>query len=208
MERMKSWSTVAVVSLVGAGALAAEVPAPPPLPVSRAALRLETEGERSQRVTVDEPGGEAVGCQTPCALEVVPGARWLRAEGPGLRTAQLTVQVPAEGVSLRLREATRPGFVGGVVLTAFGASALVSMGGAVLAVVASGGAGDSYNQMMMAIMGTMGAVLGLPSLGVGLWMLHRHQPGVASAAPPSAVSWQVVPTASPDGPGVALTGRF
>lgn len=177
-------------------------PAPQP---SAVPLQVESNGSRGQHVSIVGFDG---GCDTPCVLMVPPGAHTLLSAGRGVRMGREPVLVPPAGLAVQLREPTRAGFVGGVILTGFGAATL-ALGTVFVVAIAASSASDPYNQMMMGIVGVMTGVLGIPSLVIGLWMLMRHATGIESTrAATVATAWSIVPTVSPGGAGVAWSARF
>lgn len=178
----------------------------PPTVAAAAPLRVESDGSRGQRVSIEGSDGA---CDTPCILMLPPGDHTLVSSGRGIRTGHTPVSVPAGGLTVRLREPTRAGFVGGVVLMAFG-EATLTLGTVFVIGIAASSASDPYNQTMMGVVGGMTLAIGVPSLAVGVWMMLRHRTGIEStaAATVPATAWSVVPTVGAGGAGGLLRVTF
>lgn len=161
------------------GSLVAPVVGAQDRAVNNAPVVLESNG-RAQEVRVEWRG--PVACETPCTLHLRPGFHTVWMGGHGLRATVVPLEVPPEGTRVRVRAVSRARLVGGVILTALGGSALLTMG--TLSVVAfSSAPGDEYNQFMGALLGGMGLLIGVPSLVGGVVMLSGTETGVESVTP-------------------------
>ena len=178
MRPFASVSAIAVSLVFGGVARADDAPAAAPLTF--------TSTGREQTISVARLG-ESVGaerpaertsepvatCTTPCALQVAPGIYDYRAGGRRLRTYLGQVDVPPRGRVVRLRGASKPGFVAGVILTGVGAATTALMGALAGAILISG-TDDSYNHFMAGMAGGSILVLGLPTLITGIALVTSN----------------------------------
>lgn len=169
---------LSALSFVFALALAAA-----PASAQRAPLAITALGE-PMTVTLTGPDGVAVPCNTPCDLAVEPGSYQLEARARGLRTVQATLTAGSEPARWALRSGTSAAFTWGGILTAFGASALGLSAGFVTMALTSA-PGDSYNEMMATIMGTMGGLIGGVSLALGIVLIASNVNGVEVSLAPA-----------------------
>jgi len=147
--------------------------------VDNAPLVVESNG-RSQEVRVERRG--PVVCHTPCTLHLPPGPHTVWTGGRGLRAAEVPVMVPPEGARVRVRAASRARLVGGIILTAFGGTTVLSLG-TLSALAYFSASGDEYNQMMAGIIAGVGLLVGVPTLIGGVSLLSGTETGVESVTP-------------------------
>ncbi len=168
-------------------------------------LLVESTG-RPQTVAVRPLRADAVIlCPTPCRLDVAPGPYRLVTQGKRVRTSTIEVTVPAAGLSLRVRAASKPAYAAGWIVGGFGAAATV-ISSVFVAGALSSAPGDSYNQMFAWILGAMAAVVALPSLVIGIVLVATNRTGVESTASPPSPAGPTLGLAPVPGGGLAVGG--
>lgn len=110
-------------------------------------------------------------CVTPCRLFVPPANLVLRSDGPGLRSAQGTLDVPAGGLHIRVRAGSSSLYNLGTTLTIGGATALVLLAAVALVYQTGVASGEGPSTEAALGVGLTGGVL--LAAGVPLMWLNR-----------------------------------
>lgn len=173
-------------------------------------VSLESEGRPLQLSAIeDSGGGTGIGlygsfylqvtryrslCQTPCTLYLKPGVSELRVTGPGIRTANASLDVPPSGALVQLRAPSARKTVGAVVLMAAGGAALLS-GVGLLALKQINDSIDPVTRMQTKdntdgylVGGAVAIGAGALALAGGLTLLVLNRGGVKSLRPRSVAS--------------------
>jgi hypothetical protein len=124
---------------------------------------------------------DPIRCLTPCTLSLFPDRYQLTATARGIRRFSGVVEVPETGKSFLLRAPSKGGFAAGIVLTAFGGSALL-LGGIYVAGALASAPEDEYNQMIAVIAGSAVLFIAVPSLVGGIALVRHHRPGISTTA--------------------------
>ncbi len=113
-------------------------------------------------------------CVTPCRLFVPSANLVLRSDGPGLRSAQGTLDVPAEGLRIRVRAGSASLYNLGTTLTIGGATALVILAAVALVYQTGVASGEGPSSEAALGVGLTGGVL----LAAGIPLMWLNRTGV------------------------------
>ncbi|MCB9597570.1 MAG: hypothetical protein H6719_32930 [Sandaracinaceae bacterium] len=166
------------IALVLGAALAAS-----PAAAQRAPVSIVSQSD-PMTLTLTGPDGVGVPCSTPCNVELEPGDYQLEARARGLRTTAATLHAGEQAAIWSVRSGGSAAFVWGVILTSFGAAAVgLTVGFVGMALTSA--PGDSYNEMMAVILGTMGGLVGGASLIGGVALIASNLNGVEVGLTPT-----------------------
>jgi hypothetical protein len=128
-------------------------------------------------------------CFTPCTLYVEPGLFELYAERPGQIPSITYVDVPSQGLRVRLHTPSLGGVLGGALLGTFGSIGLMVSGVAL-------GVGLPSDQSTVTAAGAAG-LAGSAALAIGgfTWLALSARVGIAESGPPrrASLSFGAVP---------------
>lgn len=173
----------------------------PQLPGPRVPLQIESNGQQqtvsmegpltvvTDSSTMDIGRGKSPVCVTPCTMRVFPGPNQIYTAGPGLAEADLSLDVPMDGVRVRVRAVPRQPrrlglslVIGGSVVTGL---ALVALGTGAMFSDTSDSYGQGHSDAARGAFiasGVFGGIgMGLLAGGISLFVQNRL--GIESSGP-------------------------
>jgi hypothetical protein len=194
--------SLAIVSLVASSAHAAEDEVEEIFRPGGGRVPMQVTAERRQSIGLTMRDTVAVNgfslmvsrrdiCATPCTLYLVPGQYWVSSAAKGVTEALSEVDLPREGLRLRLRSGSTVVHSAGVAVLVVGVAAVV--GGIVSLILPSvdvssldrtrGGLLNAEESQTAYTAGEVLGGVGLAAVVSGAVLVHRERGGVASEHP-------------------------